>query len=264
MLGLLTSGAFEIEGRLVESSNSALRALLRQEGAHTRAIDQPLAGERPLWDFPDGTLALREVAAYLVSEAGGFGVVPPTVMREGPAGRGSVQQWIDPPTGDWDTEALLTVCAPDEVGEGWLPVLQAQGPRGEPLVVAHADRADLASVAVFDVVVNNADRKGSHLLLDDGGHLWAFDHGVTFHAEPKLRTVLWGWAGSLLPEADRARVELLQASLSPPDGALRRALSALLHETELTALTRRVSGLLASGAFPHPAGDGPALPWPPW
>ncbi len=264
MLRVLAGGVFEVEGRLLESSNSALRAVLRLDEAHTRAIYKPLVGERPLWDFPDGTLGLREEAAYLVSEAGGFCVVPPTVLRDGPAGRGSVQQWIEPPTSGRDDEALLTVCAPDDVGAGWLPVLEAEGPKGEPLVVAHADRPDLASVAVFDVVVNNADRKGSHLLLDDAGHLWAFDHGVTFHTEPKLRTMLWGWAGSPLADDDRARLELLRDGLAVPDRPLRRALAPLLHAVEVLALERRVTGLLAAGTFPRHSGAGPAIPWPPW
>jgi uncharacterized repeat protein (TIGR03843 family) len=262
----LTVGAIEVEGRLLESSNRALRTVLHLSEARTRAIYKPIVTERPLWDFPDGTLARREVAAYAVSEAGGWGLVPPTVLREGPAGDGSFQQWIESPVvteGEADA-ALLAILPPDDVADGWLPVLEAQGPAGEPVVVAHADRPDLASAAVFDAVVNNADRKGSHLLLDAEGHLWGFDHGVTFHAEPKLRTLLWGWAGRPLPEIDLARLESVRAALSDADSELSGQLAPLLLADEVTALRQRLTALLGSARFPSPPDEGPAIPWPPW
>jgi uncharacterized repeat protein (TIGR03843 family) len=240
--------------------------VLHLSDAQTRAIYKPAVTERPLWDFPDGTLAHREVAAYAVSEAGGWGLVPPTILREGPAGHGSFQQWIESPVateGEADA-ALLAILPPDEVADGWLPVLDAQGPAGEPVVVAHADRPDLASAAVFDAVVNNADRKGSHLLLDAAGHLWGFDHGVTFHSEPKLRTLLWGWAGRSLPESDLARLESVHQALSDADSELSRQLTSLLLADEVAALRHRVVALLDSGRFPRPRDEGPAIPWPPW
>src|SRR5674476_970919 len=171
VLDVLTFGDFEIEGRLVDASNVALRGRLELDDIQTRVIYKPVDGERSLWDFPDGTLAEREAAAFVLSAVGGWNLVPPTVLREGPLGRGSVQLWV--------------------------------------VAVAHADRPELASAAVFDVVINNADRKGSHLVLDESGSLWGFDHGVSCHTEPKLRTVLWGWVGQPLPEADLARLEAL-------------------------------------------------------
>jgi len=261
VLDVLAFGDFEIEGRLMDASNLALRGQLELDDIRTRVIYKPVQGERPLWDFPDGTLAEREAAAFVLSVVGGWNLVPPTVLREGPLGRGSVQLWIDAVEGA--TESLIDVLTPAELAPGWFPVLEAQLADGTDVVVAHADRPELASAAVFDVVINNADRKGSHLVLDQSGSLWGFDHGVSCHSEPKLRTVLWGWVGQPLPEADLARLEALSGWLSNPVSPLSRTLEGLLSPAEVDAVGRRVAGLLVTRRFPKPNGRGPAVPWPP-
>lgn len=221
---------------------------------------KPVTGERALWDFPDGTLAGREVAAYLVSAAGSWGVVPPTVLREGPFGPGSVQLWID--TAEPQVE-LVDLVPPNAVGQGWLAVVRAEGMDGSPVVLVHADRPELASVAAFDAVTNNADRKGSHLVIDQGGRVRGFDHGVSLHVENKLRTILWGWAGRAVPEADLARLDRLGAALDEPDGELRAALLELLTPAEVAALRLRTTMLRRRGSFPVPTGQWRSIPWPP-
>jgi uncharacterized repeat protein (TIGR03843 family) len=256
VLELLTAGAMELEGLLAEASNTTLRAFVERDGVRGRCVYKPVRGERPLWDFPDGTLAGREVAAYLVSRATGWDVVPPTVLRDGPAGPGACQWWIDsePP------DELVGFVPVNAVPDGWCPVASARGPGGERYVLAHASDERLARMAVLDAVLNNADRKGAHLLLTTAGRVHGVDHGVTFHREEKLRTVLWGWAGRPLP-ADT--VETL--------GRLRDGLAADLGETlaehltraEVRATLRRVNRLLDTGRYPMPPEDWPALPWPP-
>ena len=220
---LLTLGELEIEGQLVDASNLALLARLERGGVETRVMYKPVRGERPLWDFPSGTLANREAASYVVSAAGGWDVVPPTVLRDGPAGRGTVQLWIEGLDGTDDEdvvvprpEGLVDLVPAGRVEPGWLPVFEAELHNGSPVVVAHADRPDLAAVAVLDIVINNADRKGSHLVLDRQGSLWGFDHGLSFHEELKLRTVLWGWAGTPLPDVELSRLDALATDLSAP------------------------------------------------
>ena len=261
LLDLLTFGEIEIEGRLVDASNLALRGQLELDGVRTQVIYKPVRGERPLWDFPDGTLAAREAAAFALSAIGGWNLVPPTVLREGPLGPGSVQLWVDVVEGG--TQGLVDVLTPAQLTPAWLPVFEAQLADGTAVVVAHADRPELASVAVFDAVINNADRKGSHLVLDEHGSLWGFDHGISCHVEPKLRTVLWGWAGQSLPAAELARLGALSEWLSTPTSPASRTLDLLLSTAEVDAVSRRVTGLLANRRFPAPVGPGPAVPWPP-
>lgn len=260
VLDVLAFGHLEIEGRLVDASNVALRGVLELGDIRARVIYKPVEGERSLWDFPDGTLAAREAAAFVISAVGGWNLVPPTVLREGPLGPGSVQLWVEL------TEApdrLVDVVPAGEPAPGWLPVFEAQTADGTSVVVVHADRPELASAAVFDVVINNADRKGSHLVLDQHGSLWGFDHGVSCHVEPKLRTVLWGWVGQPLPEAELARLEGLSGWLSTPTSPASRTLEVLLSPDEVESVSRRVVTLLASGRFPEPNSRGPAVPWPP-
>jgi uncharacterized repeat protein (TIGR03843 family) len=261
VLDVLTFGELEIEGRLVDASNVALLGTLELGDIRTQVIYKPIAGERSLWDFPDGTLAEREAAAFVLSAVGGWNLVPPTVLREGPLGSGSVQLWVD--AVDDPSHALIDVVPPADLTPGWLPVLEADLADGTEVVVAHADRPELASAAVFDVVINNADRKGSHLVLDQDGSLWGFDHGVSCHVDPKLRTVLWGWAGGPLPEAELARLETLSGWLSNSSTAVSRALKALLTPAEVEAVSRRIASLMATRAFPGPNSRGPAIPWPP-
>lgn len=261
ILDVLTFGEIEVEGRLVDASNLALLGQLTHGDIQTRVIYKPVEGERPLWDFPQGTLAEREAAAFVLSAVGGWNLVPPTVLRDGPLGRGSVQFWVDAVEGG--SQTLVDMMTPAEVAPGWLPVFEAELADGTPVVVAHADLPKLAAAAVFDVVINNADRKGSHLVLDGAGQLWGFDHGISCHHEPKLRTVLWGWVGKPLPETELVRLDALSRLLGDPGSAVSQSLAALLSPAEVDAVSGRVSGLLGTGLFPQPSGRQPAVPWPP-
>jgi len=231
VLTLLAEGEIAIEGQLVDASNLALYCEVRAGDDALTCIYKPVNGERPLWDFPDGTLAARETAAFLVSEALGWGVVPPTVLRDGPVGTGMVQAWIDVD----ETVDLIDL-------------------------LHSMDDSRLQRLAVYDAIVNNADRKGGHLLPTPEGHLYGIDHGVCFSAEDKLRTVLWQWRGlplpdDLCPDVARVRAEL--------DESLGDALRPLLTRAEVRATRRRVDELLASRVFPQPNGNWPAVPWPP-
>ncbi|MGA4842971.1 SCO1664 family protein [Streptomyces sp. G45] len=233
-------------------------------GHPVACVYKPVAGERPLWDFPDGTLAQREVAAYEVSEALGWGLVPPTVLRDGPYGQGMVQLWIDAPEtpdGDGGPE-LLALVDGDEPGDGWKAVGFAAVGEDRTALLVHADDARLRRLAVLDAVINNADRKGGHLVTDATGRLYGIDHGVTFHTEPKLRTLLWGWAGEKLPEDAVAALGTLRDALAEGEPLAER-LGELLTEAEVAATRARVAALLAAGRHPEPSGDWPAIPWPP-
>jgi len=260
-LALLRRGELDIQGRLEVSSNSALYCLIRSGSVTAAAIYKPVRFERPLWDFPDETLARREVAAALVSDASGWGIVPPTVLRDGPFGPGMVQLWIDtdPAVHSWD--------------------------------LVRTSDVRLRPMAIFDAVVNNTDRKGGHILpvcLDGaplpagepGGeirqaeigdepvdhsarplHLYGVDHGVCFSDEPKLRTVLWAWRGKKLHADELAVLAGLRTGL---DGRLGRRLGALLEPVEVLATRERLDALIATGRFPRPDPERPAIPWPPY
>jgi uncharacterized repeat protein (TIGR03843 family) len=256
-LALLTHGEIELEGRLVDASNTTLRAFITLEAAQARCVYKPVRGERPLWDFPDGTLAGREVAAYLVSEATGWGIVPPTVLRDGPLGEGACQLWIDEPS---DVEPVVGFVPVKELPAGWLRVASARDEDGRPYLLAHADDAALARMALFDVVINNGDRKGGHVLRTEQGHLYGVDHGVAFHVDDKLRTVLWGWVGRPLPADDRSTLERLRDSLRADLG---ERLVGLISAIEVQACVARLDRLLSEGVFPEPGEDWPAVPWPP-
>ncbi|MGB3829643.1 MAG: SCO1664 family protein [Ornithinimicrobium sp.] len=262
---LIDHAPMHVEGALTEASNVTLRVQFVIDGVPSdrRAVYKPISGERPLHDFPLGTLGQREVAAYRISEWGGWDVVPRTILRDGPLGPGSVQEWKDvteSPTG-LPASGLMDVVRPQAVPPGWLSVLEAEDYSGAPLSVIHRDDPDLASLAVLDVVLNNADRKAAHIALDTQGRLWAFDHGLIGHVEPKLRTVLWGWAGEPIAERDVARLEVLANRLS--SGGAETLLN-LLAGSEVNALQRRVARLLANPEFPDvPYGRYP-LPWPLW
>jgi uncharacterized repeat protein (TIGR03843 family) len=251
-----------VVGRLAQASNDAFLVTVTAGGTSMAAIYKPVLGERPLWDFPDGTLAARETAAYLISAAGGWDVVPETVLREGPRGVGSLQRWVGDPYAE--PEYVVDVVAPDAVPDGWVPVLRGEGERGEPVVVVHEDSPAVAAVAVFDAVINNSDRKGSHLVRE-AGEVRGFDHGVSLHVDDKLRTVLWGFAGRPLPEVELGRLRRVEEALADTAGrgALHRELAAHLTEEELDALTARVRRLLALPAYPLPGEGWPAIPWPP-
>lgn len=256
LLELLTAGTLTPVGRIVGSSNGALLCSVGDPAAPLLVIHKPEASERPLWDYPDGTLVARERAAYLVSAAGGFDVVPPTVLRDGPLGPGSAQLWVGPVDGARDP--LVDVTPADAVREGWVVVLEGETPSGAPVVVSHSREPALRTVAVLDAVLNNSDRKGGHLIRD-GDVVRGCDHGVSLGVEPKLRTVLWGWAGEALPDADLARLEALLAAL---EGELRTALEELLTRAEVRALEGRAASLLRTRCHPLPRPGWPAIPWP--
>lgn len=228
---LLEAGELEVLGRIPWASNATLLARACRGGMEQLAVYKPARGERPLWDFPQGTLYQREVAAYLVSEQLGWGLVPLTVVREdAPYGVGSLQRFVHADQGVTAFELL-------ERGDATLPL-----------------------IAAFDVVINNADRKAGHCLVerDGSGRVWAIDHGVCFHVEPKLRTVLWDFAGQKLP---RPLLDDLHGLAAALEGELRERLAGILAPEEIDALAERTRRLARSGRFPHPAGRRP-YPWP--
>ncbi|WP_208949433.1 SCO1664 family protein, partial [Streptomyces rochei] len=255
---LLALGELTVRGRIRDASNAALYCTVTHQGREVACVYKPVAGERPLWDFPDGTLAQREVAAYEVSEATGWGLVPPTVLRDGPYGEGMVQLWIETvPETD-----LLALVDTEEPGPGWKAVALAEVGEGRTALLVHADDERLRRLAVLDAVINNADRKGGHLLPAAGERLYGIDHGVTFHAEDKLRTLLWGWAGEPLTGEALAVLDGLREALKD-GGTLATRLGALITPAELDATRARVASLIESGKHPEPGGEWPAIPWPP-
>ncbi|MEU7435025.1 SCO1664 family protein [Streptomyces sioyaensis] len=259
---LLAEGELTVRGRIEEASNAVLYCTVAYDGTSAACVYKPVAGERPLWDFPDGTLAQREVAAYEISRACGWDLIPPTVLRDGPYGTGMVQEWIEPPESADEVPELLALVEDEEPAPGWKAVGFAQTGEGRTALLVHADDPRLRRLAVLDAVINNGDRKGGHLLPGAGGEFFAIDHGVTFHAEDKLRTLLWGWAGEPLTEEALAALRELDTALK--DGRpLAARLAELITEGETAALRARVAGLLRSGRHPEPSGDWPAIPWPP-
>lgn len=265
-LDLLRAATIEPVGVLTQASNLTLLVDLKDgSGAATghRAVYKPVRGERPLRDFPFGTLEAREVAAYLVSRAGGFEIVPPTVLRDGPLGEGSLQWWVDqePERLADPSGGLVEVLAPGDLGPGWLPVVSGADEEGQEVVVAHADDPRLRRMAVLDALLNNADRKAAHLTLDPRGRLRGFDHGLSLHVEDKLRTVLWGWAGKPLAPDELGAVAVVLEAL---DSELGADLAEMLSVAEVEALRARGMALIESGAFPDPPGDRYPLPWPLW
>lgn len=248
----LVDDELRVAGRLTAASNATFVGTI----GDVAVVYKPVAGEQPLWDFPDGTLARREVAAYLVSQVLGWDVVPPTWLRDGPLGPGMVQLWQEPDPQQDPVDVVATSAVP---AQGWCTVLEGTDAQGRPVAVVHEDSPRLRRMAVLDVLVNNADRKGGHVLPMPDGHRYGVDHGVTFHTEPKLRTVLWGWVGARLDDDETAGVRRVRAGV---DGGLGQQLSALLTASEVAALAERCDRLLASGVFPAPAGGASPVPWP--
>jgi uncharacterized repeat protein (TIGR03843 family) len=245
-------GELEVVGRITVASNATFLARI----ADVQVVYKPTAGEKPLWDFPDGTLAHREVAAHLVSEQTGWGVVPRTWLRDGPLGRGMVQLWQEPDRAQDPVDVVPSDAVPDA---GWRTVLEGGDEEGRPVTLLHEDSPALRRMAVLDVLLNNADRKGGHVLPMPDGRRLGVDHGVTFHVEPKLRTVLWGWLGDELTDDEVAGVAAVRTGL---DGDLGARLATLLAAEEVAALADRCDRLLDDGRFPGPEGDMPAVPWP--
>jgi uncharacterized repeat protein (TIGR03843 family) len=255
---LLLEGEVRLEGRVMPASNATFVGSVGPDGGAVGCVYKPVAGERPLWDFPDGTLARREVAAYAVSEALGWRVVPPTVLREGPAGLGMVQAWCEPDP----EQAPVDLVSRRRVPEGYLHVLDAYDGEDRPISLVHEDSVGLRRMAVFDVLVNNADRKGGHVLAMADGHRFGVDHGVSFHVDDKLRTVLWGWAGDPLDAADADAVSRVLDRACSVGDPLRAELDELLAGHEVEAFVARCERLLRRRRMPSPSGEWPAIPWP--
>ncbi len=231
VLKALSQGNLEVKGLLPWGSNYTFLVYVEHEDLRLPAVYKPMRGERPLWDFPDGTLYKRETAAYVVSEAMGLGFVPPTVARDGDEGPGSVQFYVDV-----DAESHYFNFTEDE-------------------------KEQLKAIAAFDVIANNADRKGGHVLKDRQGEIWAIDHGLCFHTDPKLRTVIWDFAGEPVPDTVLQSLCRLRELLAPSSDLL-IVLERLLEPAEINALRRRTERLIKNGTYPSPGG-GRSYPWPP-
>ncbi len=226
---VLADGELIVTGRLIDASNATLLAQCTLDNEIVKCIYKPIAGERPLWDFQDGNLAQREFAAYLISEYLEMHIVPLTILRDGPFGLGMVQEWIDIDQ-DIDLAEFFS-----------------------------QDDPQLRKMALFDAVINNTDRKIGHLLPHPDGRLFGCDHGVTFHHEYKLRTVLWQWAGSDLTEDEISSLQALQEILETDENG---TLQSLITQTELLSLKSRIDALIKDRSFPLPSTDWPAIPWP--
>ncbi|RMB57755.1 SCO1664 family protein [Tessaracoccus antarcticus] len=246
MAATVPVGGLTVLGRLTEASNATF--LTRDEDDQLW-VYKPVAGEAPLWDFPHGTLSRREVAAHDLSEALGFHVVPRTVWHDGPAGEGSLQVWIDGEV--TDTVDLLR---PEQVDETWLPVVEGIDQHDKPILLAHRNDPRLRAMCLFDLVINNSDRKAGHIIAD-GERLFGVDHGVSMHVENKFRTVLWGFAGEPISGDEEAVLRSVSALGARPEG---------LNEEEWEAMGERAESLLRAGVFPGPSRQWPAIPWPAW
>lgn len=229
---LLAKGKIDVEELVPWGSNYTFLVTVRDAGRETQAVYKPSRGERPLWDFPDGTLAFREVAAYLVSNALGWPNVPFTLLRDGPQGTGMLQEYIEMV----DHQHFFTL--------------------------RDQYRDEMKRIAAFDAIINNTDRKGGHILLGVDGKIWCIDHGVTFHEQPKLRTVVWDFVEQSIPRDILNKLDVLREQLKRSD-PLCEALSRLLSPREMKALRARIDELISSGVFPKPPEDWPPVPWPP-
>nr|WP_258063909.1 MULTISPECIES: SCO1664 family protein [unclassified Pseudoclavibacter] len=251
----------ELTARLMGASNASFVGNYTVLGEEpVEVVYKPSQGERPLWDFPNNDLAKREVAAYLVSESLGWNIVPRTWLGDGQFGPGMLQLWQDI---DESQDAVDLVDASEVPDTGWRTVLTGEDETGREVVLVHEDSQTMRHMAIFDAIVNNADRKGGHVLAMADGHRYGVDHGLSFHAEPKLRTVLWGWVGEGFTGEELASVRKLRAALDDKrDSGLGARLSELLSDVELHELAARVDRLVQDGEFPAPEGDMPAAPWP--
>jgi hypothetical protein len=226
---LLIKGELAVTGRLVDASNATLFGHIDFNAESVEVIYKPIAGERPLWDFPNGTLAAREVAAYHLSQFGGFHIVPVTIFRDGPFGPGAVQRWIE---------------VDEEV---------------DIISLAQSQNFQLRKMALFDAIVNNTDRKIGHLLPDRNGQVFGCDHGVCFHEEDKLRTVLWQWMGEEVTVHERVQLQSMLDRFEEFGEKVRT----LLTDAEIVATKNRITRVLDEGCFPSPSEEWPPVPWPP-
>ncbi|HEY9303930.1 MAG TPA: SCO1664 family protein, partial [Mycobacterium sp.] len=243
---VLRRGELTVLGRIRSASNATFLCEATLDDVTVHCVYKPVAGEQPLWDFPDGTLAGRELGAYLVSTHLGWNIVPYTIIRHGPAGPGMLQLWVDQPGDTPDSEPgpgpdPVDLVPADRLPPGYLPVLQAYDYAGEPVSLVHADDIRLWRMAVFDVLINNADRKGGHVLRGLDGGIYGVDHGLCLHVEDKLRTVLWGWAGKPLDDNTLDTVAKMVDAMAGPLG---EALSEHITSAEIAALRLRARALL--------------------
>jgi uncharacterized repeat protein (TIGR03843 family) len=260
---VLRRGELTVIGRIRSASNATFLCEAHLDELQSHCVYKPIAGEAPLWDFPDGTLAGRELAAYLVSDALGWNIVPYTIIRDGPAGRGMLQLWVDQPGDEVGDEPaagpdLVDLLPAGHIPPGYLPVLQAYDYAGDEVTLVHADDIRLRRMAVFDVLINNADRKGGHILSGVDGQVYGVDHGVSLHVEDKLRTVLWGWSGKPVDDETLEAVARLRDQLH---GELGDQLRAHITRREVGALHARTVALLDNPVMPTPDRRRP-IPWP--
>jgi uncharacterized repeat protein (TIGR03843 family) len=255
---LLSTGTLDVRGRLAGSSNGTLLSTATLDGVSIDVVYKPVSGERPLWDFPDGTLGHREVAASVLADLVHAldpavpALIPTTRWREdGPYGPGACQVWIH----DAAVEAV-DIVTPDAVPAGWRTVLEARDDLGRPVLLVHADDPRLRRMALLDAIANNSDRKGGHVLSADGA-LVGVDHGLCFNVDDKLRTVLWGWAGAELTDADRHLLAALPAAL-----AASPAWTLHLTDVDRAITVERIQELVDTDCYPVPSGEWPAIPWP--
>ena len=223
----LSIGDIKVIGRLIDASNATLMGEIASPNSSIKVIYKPIAGEKPLWDFQDGNLAFREYCAFLVSDLAGFNIVPATILRDGPFGLGMVQQWI---------EIDRTV---------------------DVLEFGQSEDRQLRKLALFDSIINNTDRKYGHLLIDSDKKLFGCDHGVSFHSQNKLRTVIWQFAGQKFTTEEMALLERTR------EVDFNGVFENYLTDIEVSAFLDRINALIASGTFPFPSDEWPAIPWPP-
>jgi uncharacterized repeat protein (TIGR03843 family) len=260
---VLRRGELTVLGRIRSASNATFLCEATLDGAAVHCVYKPVAGEQPLWDFPDGTLAGRELGAYLVSAHLGWNIVPYTIIRHGPAGPGMLQLWVDQPGDASGSDPgpgpdPVDLVPADRLPPGYLPVLRAYDYSGEPVSLVHADDIRLWRMSVFDVSINNADRKGGHVLRSVDGNIYGVDHGVCLHVEDKLRTVLWGWAGKPVDDNTLDSVAKVLDALAGPLG---EALAEHITSAEIAALHLRARALLDNPVMPSPDRHRP-IPWP--
>jgi uncharacterized repeat protein (TIGR03843 family) len=260
---VLRRGELTVIGRIRSASNATFLCEANLGELQAHCVYKPIAGEAPLWDFPDGTLAGRELAAYLVSHALGWNIVPYTIIRDGPAGRGMLQLWVDQPGDEVGDEPaagpdLVDLLPAGSIPPGYLPVLRAYDYAGDEVTLVHADDVRLRRMAVFDVLINNADRKGGHILSGVDGQVYGVDHGVSLHVEDKLRTVLWGWAGKPVDDETLEAVTGLRDQLR---NGLGERLCGHITNREINALQARTVALLDNPVMPTPDRRRP-IPWP--
>ena len=265
----LQHGELTVIGRIRSASNATFLCEAKLDDCVAHCVYKPVRGEAPLWDFPDGTLAGRELCSYLVSTALGWNIVPYTIIRDGPAGPGMVQRWVDQPSDGPEVASddaddgvarpdLIDLLPAEQIPAGFLPVLQAYDYAGNEVTLVHADDDRLRRVAVFDLLINNADRKGGHVLTGIDGQVYGVDHGISLHVEDKLRTVLWGWAGKPVDDDTLTAVSGLAEALR---GDFAGQLSSHVTPREVAALQARVVALLRDPVMPSPDRRRP-IPWP--